>query len=60
MKLTKTHTTKILAITELKYSKKFLTMSEKSIMIYDSKTWIGILNTDLYSKFELEFQNKIW
>ena len=37
MKLTKTHTTKILAITELKYSKKFLTMSEKSIMIYDSK-----------------------
>ena len=29
-------------------------------MIYNSKNWIGILNTDLYSKLKLEFQNKIW
>ena len=37
MKLQKTHTTKILAMTELKQSKKFLTMSEKAIFIYDHK-----------------------
>ena len=29
-------------------------------MIYNFKTWIGILNTDLDSKLKLEFYNKIW
>ena len=30
------------------------------VIIYNSKTLIGILNADLDSKLKLEFKNKIW
>ena len=30
------------------------------VIIYNSKTWIGILNTALGSKLKLEVWNKIW